>query len=176
MKRNIPPSNTCTKEIKTVIIIIPEYIFHLQQYANVVVRTHRYHYHWNLKTILYCSQKYWKMAVDQVPNRHCKHIGGFINFSIPCLYVLFVCLCHNLRGTQYIGLIIAPPLTLIPYSALISRNLNFVDGCLRSFRWINFAVPVALGCALMGIGKFRWTIFVEAGVSAKTAKIKSHEI
>ena len=35
-------------------------------------------------------------------------------------------------------------LNRVPYSALISRNLNFADSCLQSFRWINFAVPFAL--------------------------------
>jgi len=33
---------------------------------------------------------------------------------------------------------------LVPYSALISQNLNFVHSCLQTFRWINFAVPFAL--------------------------------
>ena len=31
--------------------------------------------------------------------------------------------------------------TIIPYSTLISRNLNFADSCLQRFPWINFAVP-----------------------------------
>ena len=61
----------------------------------------------------------------------------------------------------------------LPYSALISRNLNFADSTRQSFRWINFAVPARYGCALMGIENFRWIIFVEVVVSAK---IKSHEI
>ena len=33
---------------------------------------------------------------------------------------------------------------VVLYSALISRNLNFADSSLQSFRWINFAVPFAL--------------------------------
>ena len=33
---------------------------------------------------------------------------------------------------------------ILSYSTLISRNLNFADSSLQSFRWINFAVPFAL--------------------------------
>ena len=67
-------------------------------------------------------------------------------------------------------------LTKVPYSALISLNLNFADSRLQSFRWINFAAPARYGRALVGVGNFRWIIFAEPVVFAKTAKIKSHEI
>ena len=43
----------------------------------------------------------------------------------------------------------------IPYSALISRNLNFADSSLQSFRWINFAVRFSTDIALaLARGKF----------------------
>ena len=46
-------------------------------------------------------------------------------------YYDIVIYCHNYYN-------------IIPYSALISQNLNFADSCLQSFRWINFEVPFAL--------------------------------
>ena len=52
------------------------------------------------------------------------------------------------------------------YSTLILWNLNFADSCLQSLRWLNFAVPAQYGRTLVDVGV----------VSAKTAKIKSHEI
>ena len=67
-------------------------------------------------------------------------------------------------------------LLIIPYSTVISRNLNFADSCLHNFRSINFAIPARYGRALVGVGNFHWISFAEAVVSAKTAKIKSHEI
>ena len=42
----------------------------------------------------------------------------------------------------------------LPYSALISRSLNFVDSCLYSFCWIYFAVPFPHVHAHMGIENF----------------------
>ena len=66
----------------------------------------------------------------------------------------------------------------IPYSALFSQNLN---------SWIAiYMYKVSLntckfhghygGCLLVGVGNFRWMIFVEADVAVKTAKLKFHEI
>lgn len=46
---------------------------------------------------------------------------------------------------RYFRLIYKPqPSFLVQYSSLISWNLNFVDSCLQSFYWINFAVPLTL--------------------------------
>ena len=56
----------------------------------------------------------------------------------------------------------------LPYSALISL--------ITVYKGINFTVPAQYGPALVDVGNFRWIIFAEGVVSAKTAKIKSHEI
>ena len=51
---------------------------------------------------------------------------------------------HSLHSLSRVVHAQVPTFQLLPYSALISRNLNFVDSCLQSFRWINFTVPFAL--------------------------------
>ena len=121
------------------------------------------------------------------PRRAC---AGRITVVVLCVHececvCVCVCVCYHAKcytPLPAFGGSCAPDLTytvenkILLHSALISRNLNFADSCLQSFCWINFMVLARYGHLFEGIGIFRWIIFVEAIVLAKTAKIKSHEI